>query len=362
LYAGLVRRGFEVLGPAIRDGTIVYDRLEALERLPAGFRNRTGPGTCRLEPREDSSLFGHVVGPRSVKSFLHPAEFRLLEAGRNGGTFQVERNHPPAARLAFFGVRPCDLAALARLDRVLLQDRYADPIYKARREPLFLVAVDCTEPAGTCFCQSMGTGPGAADGFDIALTEIRDGGRDVYLARSASRAGAELLAEAESRPAAPELVEAAAEAIRQAAAGQQRRIELRGLKEALYDAFEHPEWEAVAQRCLNCANCTMVCPTCFCVSFEDTSDISGARAERWRRWDSCFTQGFSYIHGGSVRQSPRSRYRQWMTHKLAAWQDQFGAAGCVGCGRCITWCPAGIDITEEAAVIRVPANGRPAHD
>ena len=80
--------------------------------------------------------------------------------------------------------------------------------------------------------------------------------------------------------------------------------------------------------------------------------LYGARAERWRKWDSCFTLDFSYIHGGSVRTSAAARYRQWLSHKLATWIDQFGSSGCVGCGRCITWCPVGIDITEEVAAIR----------
>ena len=133
---------------------------------------------------------------------------------------------------------------------------------------------------------------------------------------------------------------------------QVRNIDTTGIKELLYQNFEHPRWDNVAGRCLTCANCTMVCPTCFCTTVEDVTDVTGDHAERWRRWDSCFTQSFSYIHGGSVRTSAKSRYRQWMTHKLASWIDQFGSSGCVGCGRCITWCPVGIDITEEVRAIR----------
>jgi formate hydrogenlyase subunit 6/NADH:ubiquinone oxidoreductase subunit I len=136
------------------------------------------------------------------------------------------------------------------------------------------------------------------------------------------------------------------------ASRQIRHLDTAGLRDLLYENFEHPRWDNVAARCLSCANCTMVCPTCFCTTVEDVSDISGNHAERWRRWDSCFTQSFSYIHGGSVRTSAKSRYRQWMTHKLASWTDQFGTSGCVGCGRCITWCPVGIDITEEVRAIR----------
>jgi Fe-S-cluster-containing hydrogenase component 2 len=124
------------------------------------------------------------------------------------------------------------------------------------------------------------------------------------------------------------------------------------IKDLLYRNLEHPRWDEVAARCLSCANCTMVCPTCFCTTVEDTSDLAGRETTHQRRWDSCFTTDFSYISGGSIRQSGKARYRQWMTHKLASWIDQFGTSGCVGCGRCITWCPVSIDITEEASVIR----------
>jgi ferredoxin len=131
-----------------------------------------------------------------------------------------------------------------------------------------------------------------------------------------------------------------------------RHLETDGLPELLKDQLEHPQWDDIAKRCLACANCTMVCPTCFCSTVEDITDLTGEHAERWRRWDSCFSTDFTKIAGGNIRMSTKTRYRQWMTHKLSNWLDQFGTFGCVGCGRCITWCPAGIDITAEAAVMR----------
>ena len=131
-----------------------------------------------------------------------------------------------------------------------------------------------------------------------------------------------------------------------------RRMNTSVIRELLYNNLENPHWDEVATRCLNCANCTMVCPTCFCTTVQDVTDLTGKHAERWRKWDSCFSTEFSYIHGGSIRTSAKSRYRQWLVHKLASWHDQFGTSGCVGCGRCITWCPVGIDITEEANAFR----------
>jgi ferredoxin len=253
---------------------------------------------------------------------------------------------PPAPKYAFLGVRACDLAAVARQDRVLTQDRYIDPVYQPRREASFFVAVDCNEPSGNCFCASMGSGPCAASGYDILLSEALNGESHSFFARSGTTRGEELLrvlTVLSGQLQIPPPTDTAPVT---------KSIDTGGLRQLLYDSFDHPQWDRIAARCLMCANCTMVCPTCFCVTVEDSSDVTHSHAERWRRWDTCFTQNFTYIHGGSVRMSPKSRYRQWLTHKFAAWIDQFGEPGCVGCGRCITWCPAGIDITEELAAFR----------
>jgi ferredoxin len=353
LIAALVRCGYEVLGPTVRDGAIVFDRIESVNQLPAGWTDEQKPGRYQLKQREDQAVFAYAVGPHSWKSYLHPAEFRLWSAERQNGTFRILNNETrPERPYAFLGVRACDLAAIAVQDRVLTGDKYRDPIYGTRREGAFIIVVQCGQAAATCFCASMGTGPRARSGFDLVLTELVDQGGHRFVVKAGSERGAEVLAELETTPAVEEDLRAAEAAVETAARQQVRKLDTDGIKDLLYQNFEHPRWDNLAARCLSCANCTMVCPTCFCTTVEDVSDVTGDHAERWRRWDSCFTQSFSYIHGGSVRSSGKARYRQWMTHKLASWIDQFGSSGCVGCGRCITWCPVGIDITEEARVIR----------
>jgi ferredoxin len=202
----------------------------------------------------------------------------------------------------------------------------------------------------------MGTGPNVKSGFDLRLTELLDAGQHRFLIEAGSESGNQVLSELETTPVADADFRNAEAAVEAAAGNQVRSIDRGGLKELLYQNFESAQWDKIAARCLSCANCTMVCPTCFCTTVEDVTDVTGNHAERWRRWDSCFTLSFSYIHGGSIRSSSKSRYRQWMTHKLAAWIDQFGSSGCTGCGRCITWCPAGIDITEEVRVMREGGN------
>ncbi|MGO9124889.1 MAG: 4Fe-4S dicluster domain-containing protein [Terriglobales bacterium] len=359
LIPALQRRGYEVVGPVVREGAIVYDVVEKLADLPAGWTDEQAAGHYRLQRRNDQALFGYVVGPHSWKKYLHPAEIRLFAAEREGATLRILNNPPPPPRRAFLGVRACELAAIAVQDRVLQGDRYRDAVYSTRRERIFIVAVNCTQAASTCFCTSMKTGPQVERGFDLVLTELVRPEKHEFLVEAGTDAGAEVLGELESAPATREICAEAKAAVERAAAQIERRMDTTNIRDLLYQNFDHPRWDSVAERCLTCANCTMVCPTCFCTSVEDTSDLSGTHAERWRKWDSCFSQSFSYIHGGSVRSSTKSRYRQWMTHKLGSWIDQFGSSGCVGCGRCITWCPVGIDITEEVRAIReAPATAK----
>jgi sulfhydrogenase subunit beta (sulfur reductase) len=352
LIAALVTRGYQVLGPTLRDGAIVYDALAGIQDLPAGWTDRQEAGRYQVEKRPDQALFGYVVGPHSWKRFLHPPFERLWQARREADGFAVSPPEAPPQKMAFIGVRSCELHAIGIQDRVFVDGPYPDTAYRDRRQDNFIVAVNCGEAGGTCFCVSMNTGPKADIGFDLALTELLDGGDHRFLVEVGSEAGLAVLAALPHQPAAATDHAAADAAVANAASQMGRQLDTRGLKELLQANPNHKQWDDVAARCLTCANCTMVCPTCFCTTVEDHTDLTGQTAERVKRWDSCFSIEFSFIHGGSVRTEPKSRYRQWITHKLASWIDQFGTSGCVGCGRCITWCPVGIDITAEAAAIR----------
>lgn len=346
-------RGYELVGPKTRGAAITYDTISGLEDLPAGWTDRQEAGTYRLERRADQALFGFGASPQSWKKFLFPPQMRLYQARRNrAGGFQIEKEKDEAPRYAFIGVHPCELQAIAIQDKIFLHGPYTEPLYQARRENAFIVALNCTQAAGTCFCLSMGCGPFAGPGFDLALTEVLEGERHYFVVEVGSLRGVEVMREVGGQEATPAELQAARQRVEAAASQMGRTMDTSDIKELLYRNMEHPRWENVAERCLSCGNCTLVCPTCFCHTIEDTTDLAGEVAERWRKWDSCFNLAHSYIHGGYVRSTVMSRYRQWMTHKLATWIDQFGTSGCVGCGRCITWCPVGIDITEEVAAIR----------
>src|SRR5271167_1910940 len=274
-------------------------------------------------------------------------------SARSAARARPSRNRTPtlAVRLAVFGRLACETRFFfffqaedgIRDRNVTGVQTCALPILRQ----IFVVAVNCTEPGGLCFCASMGTGPAVGPGYDLALTERIDGDGRRYVVDVGSDDGAAVLAELSHREADQGEIDSARSDVSEAANRMGRQMPSGDLRELLVESRESPHWEEVASRCLTCGNCTMVCPTCFCTSVEDVTDLTGEHAERWMNWASCYEFDFTFVHEGSVRQSGPSRYRHWLTHKLGTWHDQFGSTGCVGCGRCIAWCPTGIDITEE---------------
>jgi len=346
LLALLAERGYEVIGPTVRDGAIVLDHIDGVGDLPRGVREVQGPGAYRLEHTDGDELFAWAHGPDSGRRFLSPPREVIRTAERDAdGRIGLHAERLPEVRYAFVGLRACDLAAIEVQDRVFL---IADPAYRARRERALFIGVNCEFPGSTCFCASMGTGPYCTAGFDLALTELSDG----FTVDIGTPAGAQLLDDVHAHAATEAQIEASHAVTERATGAMGRTLDASDLPGLLYRNRMHPRWDEVAVRCLTCTNCTMVCPTCFCHDAVETVSIDGTRSTRERQWASCFSEEFSHMASGDVRASVKSRYRQWLTHKFSAWIDQFGTSGCVGCGRCITWCPVGIDVTEEVAAIR----------
>ncbi len=351
----LWRDGYEVIGPVVRDEVIVFDSLTNVKQLPAGWTDHQEAGSYRLERTGGAQWFRFNVGPTSAKHFFHPEKIRLWRASIDGSGVRLLEDAQIIPKVAIIGLRSCELHAIAIQDKVFLGSQFTDEQYALRREDALLIAVDCEKAGATCFCDSMNTGPAVTTGFDLALTEITSSGSHRFMLRTGTDNGVDLVGQLETSLAAQDDLDRAREITETARSQMGRIMDVAGIKSLLQDNPEHPHWDDVASRCLTCANCTMVCPTCFCSTVHDTNDLATGDAERWRSWDSCFTLDFSYVHGGSVRQSSSARYRQWLTHKLAHWIDQFDTSGCVGCGRCITWCPVGIDMTAEVSALRKSA-------
>ena len=344
----LKESGFRLIGPTVRDGTVILDAIRNISELPIGCMLEQRAGSSRLLRTHSTDYFGCTVGLQSWKRFLFPPHFDLLTAHKNsdGWTFKTVADDSPP--FAFIGVRSCDLHAIAIQDEVFVNGAISDPHYARRRGRAFILAVNCNTAAPTCFCASMNTGPRVHSGFDLALTELPDS----FVIEIGSEAGSNALEGVDWQPASAFDLGRVSQITQRTERQIQRQVTTSDLPQLLYDRIDHPYWDNIAARCLSCANCTLVCPTCFCSTVEDHSDLTGTKTTRTRVWDSCFILDFSHVHGGNSRPATKSRFRQWMTHKLAAWIDQFGRSGCVGCGRCITWCPVGIDITEELSTLR----------
>ncbi len=347
----LAENGYDVIGPVCRDNAIIYNHIDDVSQLPRGWSDQQGAAYYRLKKDQHDLYFNYTVGPNSLKTFLFPPFIELWQAQKKPGGIKINYNHDKIKKTAVIGLRACELAALAVHDRVLTKDKYKDHDYEQRRKNIFIIGVICTRAGGTCFCVSMGTGPQINSGYDIALTEIKRGDSHGFVAEPGSEKGRSILTLLRARRAKQDDLNAAAEAISRAETGMQLSLDTKSIPTRLAVNVESPHWDKVAERCLACSNCTMVCPTCFCTTVIDSTDLTGMTASRSRKWDSCFRLDYSYIHGGSIRQSIKSRYRQWLTHKLSSWVDQFGTFGCVGCGRCITWCPVGINMVEEAKAV-----------
>jgi ferredoxin len=349
--------GYRVVGPHLQDGSVVWSRIRRVGELPVGWTDEQSPGVHRVKQTGGSDLFGIVHGAQSAKPFTFAPRESLITIERTTSGLKVTPTPPVVERTALLGLRACDLAGLAVQDRIFLRDAYADPYYAVRRKGLFLIAVNCTRSVETCFCASMRTGPRATDLFDLALTELDD----EFLIEVGSEAGAHIVAQLGLPESSEAIRSEATVRIDRCAKSQTRSLDQTGLPQVLYEAHDHPRWDHVAARCLACGNCTMVCPTCFCHGVEETPDLQWQRSEHVRLWDSCFTQEHGYIHGKNIRPTIKDRYRMWLTHKLGSWIDQFGTSGCVGCGRCITWCPVGIDLTVELPALMEPSSDRQGH-
>ncbi|MEW9798326.1 4Fe-4S dicluster domain-containing protein [Alteromonas sp. CYL-A6] len=342
LFSALVKAGYEVIGPQEKQSAIVFEPLSDVSALPWGIRDATAPGQVTLKEAEASRCFRWNSTPQSFKPWLFKPSQTLWQATPVSDGFRFTQTEPEATPLAFFGVRSCDIAALYLQDKHFMHGPYADPWYSAQRKQLFIVAVNCAQANDTCFCVSTGDGPQALFGYDIVLDELDDG----YLIEANSERGTTLLATLPLHKATERQREQAAAQL-QAASQQSRTMPGPEALLRLADHLDDAQWLEIAERCLACGNCTSVCPTCFCAKQESEEDIRSGDYAQVRYWDSCFSEKHGHIAGKNIRGEISQRYRQWVLHKLVTWQSQYQRSGCVGCGRCVSWCPAAIDLVDE---------------
>lgn len=350
LLDNLHHSGYDCFGPQVIDGAIVFDHITSTDQLPCGISDVQTPGSYALTKSNNTKYFDWANGPQAIKPLLFAPRENLWRSERPTDievtfkTIEVE-----CRPMAIIGARACDIAAMKLQDKHFLQQQFVDPYYQSRRDNLLIIAVNCGHPADTCFCHSTGDGPFVDNttddnGADVVLTEIQDG----FIIQTFTGQGEKLI---DGLPLEDcnKQQQAESETIETNAAKQKRQLPTFDIRSRLLNALDNNAWQDIATKCLSCGNCVAVCPTCFCHSENDEPELDGKTSVHYREWDTCFSQGHSYIHGITIRGDTSQRYRQWLTHKFATWFDQYGRSGCVGCGRCITWCPVGIDVTESLA-------------
>jgi sulfhydrogenase subunit beta (sulfur reductase) len=338
---------YDVVAPTVKQSAIMFQKIDSPGELARGHRDFQAPGMYRLFQPLNDATFSYSNGENSLKWFLHPPK-QVLFRGKLGQSLETLEEEPgPPRPMAFFALRSCDIAALNVLDKVFLNGSN-DSVYLKRREGALIVALSCTSPGHLCFCASMGTGPRPSELYDLNLVELPDR----FLVETRTDKGRSILRRIPSRPATEQDSNQADSLLSQAEHEMGRYLNTERLPEILLDSLEHPYWDVMKRWCIGCANCTMVCPTCFCNEIGDSVDINTLVVERQRLWEMCFTKEFAAAHGWNARPNLRERYRHWLCHKLSYWVEQYGVFGCVGCGRCLAWCPVGIDITQVAATIR----------
>ena len=319
---------YSLIGPAREGDQVVFRRLSSSGDLEMDY------GSTMLSPRK----------------FIYLPREELFRFSRGKGDKWTVEEPEYREKQILLGVHPCDVRAITLLDKVFLGDD-ADKPYRSRRENTLLIALNCTRVCENCFCESMGTGPflDTKEGFDLAITDLGE----KYLLELGSKKAGKLVS------SLPHLRQASPSDLRKKRAKETelkskftKKLSVEDLPHILSRNLEHPIYRQVAEdKCLGCTNCTKVCPTCFCYQVEDKINLSLDQVERSRHWDSCHEFHFAEVHGGNFRSSRRARLRQFVTHKLSTWVEQYGCFGCVGCGRCMTWCPTGIDLTEIAGEI-----------
>lgn len=327
--------GLDVIGLRYNGGSFSYGKLSSINDAPLYVEDLQGRASYRLIRANAAGSFRHTY--LSPKYFLNPPLQEVAHVGADFGASAPKERPKP---FAIFGIKPCDLHAIRVIDGILLNK---DLYYTMIRGSLRAVVVEeCTRPSGNCFCGSLGTGPQARNGYDLAYAWLEDG----VVVKAGSALGEELIEELGLEGADAGDVEKYEEYIIRAQQQTKALPELPKLVNALEKSMGNIElWSKLSRRCVGCSNCNMVCPTCFCTEFFDEIGPNGS-ATRFRKWYGCLSYSYGLVARGHFRPELYMRYRHFVLHKFLFYWKQVGLIGCTGCGRCITWCPLGVDIRE----------------
>lgn len=325
--ADLTNRG-QVLGPTRKGGgTSTYSQamfcpVEKIEELDLGYRSL-------------------MVSPRKL---LFPDNQCLYEYETTAGEIELRDCRKTwTGEKIFLGLHPCDIAAVDRLDRLFLKDRYEEPTYKERREKSILIGLTCSQPQDHCFCNVVGSGPDCQKGADLVMTDLGDR----YFFKALTEKGRELIGGGRFEDVGDDDRKRRAEILEKTEQALPEKLDLDHVVEAMKENYGHSLWEEYTDACVSCGACNMVCPTCHCFAILDKANPDRTRGRRVLVWDACHFERFSQMAGAvNARREKGARYKHRLYDKFYYDPQRHGNVFCVGCGRCVEFCPAHIDILE----------------
>lgn len=327
---GRVMEGARVFAPVREGDAHRFRLLDRPEKADFSFQN------TRLSPKE-------LMHPPAEIMFSYSLRKEDPKAGI------LEEVSKALGKRVVWGIRPCDAKAFQLLDVNFITAEYVDPWWQKRRQSTVLVGLGCHNPCSTCFCTSVGTGPFDRSGVDVLMTELPEG----YLLEAETEAGEALLVQGAVGGRASEEVLERARSIADKASKSVPRLFLPDplRDKPMTELFQAAFWEEVQFACINCGTCTFLCPTCWCFDIQD--EVHQHEGVRLRLWDSCMFPLFT-LHGSghNPRNQKLQRVRQRFMHKFKYYVDKYGnGPACVGCGRCVQYCPVNIDIRRVAGMM-----------
>ncbi len=323
LFADLKEK-YHIIGPTRKGGgtsTYAYPTFDDIDRA------------IDLE-------MGYTTTMGSLKKLYFPDNEALYQYQRVGTEVElVNLRQAWDKEKVILGLHPCDISALAVLDKVFGLDQY----YTDKRNKSLIIGLTCDSACSRGFCSSVNSGPDAQSGFDLLLTDIGDG----YFCRSGSERGERLLSLEYFKAAAPEDIQARAKKLQKTEDELKGRFSLDEVTSALAEKYNDSLWDEFADKCYTCGACNMVCPTCTCFTINEKAKGDHSQGKRVVVWDSCHFERFAQMAGNfNLREEKKSRFKHRIYDKFHFSLVRQGKVSCVGCGRCADFCPSHIDIRE----------------
>ncbi len=301
-FVKLLNKNFEVIAPVKKNGSLIFDKVSSADEIVKNYINTDYP----------------------PKNFFLPDGETIFEYKKSNN---IKIKHPgKPKKKVIYGIRPCDVNALLKLDKILGGEFY----YRIKRENTKIIAINCTKAGENCFCTSLGDDQ-LKEGFDLLLTDV---GKEFYI-KIGSEWGKKLMKH--------KIFKRTENSFKKTFFECKRFFLAKDLDKKIERNFNTKIWEKHFKKCFSCTACSVVCPMCYCFDLVQVPKSENEGKVK-KFWSSCLSKEFSRVAGDFIFRDKRvNRVRQFLSHKFLYGKKHYDEFLCVGCGRCISHCPVGID-------------------